>query len=674
MPDVIDLVSSDPPATEQQQPQAQLVWGSSHHLTSRHMHPSHSGRFSSDSIDVSIFNYDDTPGEPAKKRRRSKENPSPLRKATLARETTIPKRGPSLLFSDDDFDLPPSNPAASRTKSGRDLEESDPIVFTSSAPQPPFKSKSSMSHGKNHEHSDIIALDDSDDDFLKPTTKTGSAQHRQRQDEIEEFSDPFSLPGFSDMIAHPENSTSNPPFSSKTAGLLASLSAKSEGGDACRTKTGLRGRKQTGRNGTAIFDDFDDDVDEPAEPRRPAKKSGKLTSYEKESRARARAEAKAQKDIERELEKQRKQKLKEEKAKQKQLEADISEVNKLKVDKKDSTPEMIVELSSSFEGSSVGNQAIEFMKRLGVDHNFFPGPIPNIVKWRRKRNARYNEAAGHWEPCAFHIQDEKHVLCLVPAQDFVDMVIPAPDGEERESLELHVLKIKSAYPGCTPIYLIEGLTAWMRKNRNSRNRAYQAEVLRQYEQPDNEGSTTSRGRGRKTKNKPETTPPVDDDTVEDALLTLQVTHSCLIHHTNAPPESAEWIKNFTEHISTIPYRRERMEGNDAAFCMDVGQVKSGEDKLDTFVKMLQEVNRVTASMAYGIAGQYPSVSNLVRSMRMHGPTMLEDVRVRFSLPLVLLPTSMISFPYVWLPSMLNRCTEIRKQERRPHRVPRWTRG
>jgi crossover junction endonuclease EME1 len=208
------------------------------------------------------------------------------------------------------------------------------------------------------------------------------------------------------------------------------------------------------------------------------------------------------------------------------------------------------------------------------------------------------------------------------------MVIPAPDGEERESLELHVLRLRSAYPDCTVIYLIEGLTAWMRKNRNSRNRAYQAEVLRQYEHPSTEGSTTSRPRSRKTKNKPETTPPVDDDTIEDALLALQVTHSCLIHHSNAPAESAEWIKNFTEHISTIPYRRERMEGNDAAFCMDVGQVKSGEDKLDTFVKMLQEVNRVTASMAYGIAAQYPSVTDLVRGMHMHGPTMLEDVKVR----------------------------------------------
>lgn len=623
MPDVIDLISSDPPQPDTRQSKAQPVHPPSRQIPTRP--PSHLGVISSDSIDVSFFNCDDIFDEPAKRPRRNNENRSPLRQTSTARETALPDRRLSILFSDDEFGLPPSNPAALRKQSGHDVEESDPIVLTSSAPQPAFNSKPSATRRPNNELSDIIALDDDDDDFMKPAGAKGFSRPRNRFDEIEEFSDPFSQE-FTDMIVQPqpEMPTANFVFSSKTAGLLSSLRASSKP----QSKLGSRSTKHKSKTmGAGSFSDLSDDVDEPVQPRRPAKKSGKLTTEEKGARAKARAEAKAQKDRERQLEKERKQQLKEEKAKQKQLEADISEVNKLKVDKKESTPEMIIDLACSMEESSVGNQVVEFMKRLGVDHNFFPGSIPNAVKWRRKMNARYNEAAGHWEPCPFYIQDEKHVLCLVPAQDFVDMVIPSPDGEERESLDLHVLKIKSAYPDNTLIYLIEGLTTWMRKNRNSRNRAYQAEVLRQYDQSAPEAPTTSRGRGRKPKNKPETTPPVDDDTIEDALLALQVTHSCLIHHTNAPAESAEWIKNFTEHISTIPYRRERMEGNDAAFCMDVGQVKSGEDKLDTFVKMLQEVNRVTASMAYGIAGQYPCATDLVRGMRMHGPTMLEDVKV-----------------------------------------------
>lgn len=624
MPDVIDLISSDPPSPEKLQPQPARQ--APRPVSSR---PApHLDQVSSDSIDVSVFANDDfLYDNPTKKRRVSHEKRSPLRKATSACETKPPDPGPSFLFSDEDFGLPPPRPTELNKQSGRDAEDSDPIVFTSSAPEPSTRPKPPVLRKPPREGSDIITLDD-DDDFLKSPGKPSGT--RFTQESIEEFSDPFSMPGFTNVVglSQPEPA-SKTVFSSKTAQLLASLNSNSKGaGSGNKSKIPSRSRKPQGAGmDAATLSELSDEVDEPAEPRRPAKKSSKMTTAEKEAKAKARAETKEKRDQERQLEKERKQQLKEEKAKQKQLAADIADVNKLKVDKKDSTPEMIVDMSSSLEEGSVGNQTIEFMKRLGVEHNFVTSRIPNVVTWRRKMNATYNEAAGHWEPCPFYIQEEKHVLCLVPAQDFVDLVIPAPDGEERDTLELHVSKTKSAYPDCKVIYLIESLTAWMRKNRNSRNRAYQAEVLRQYEPPATEEQTTSRGRGRKPKNKPETTPPVDDDTIEDALLTLQVAHQCLIHHTNAPAESAEWIKNFTEHISTIPYRRERMEGNDSAFCMDGGQVKTGDDKLDTFVKMLQEVNRVTASMAYGITSQYPTVTDLTRGMRMHGPSMLEDVRV-----------------------------------------------
>ncbi|KAJ5690031.1 hypothetical protein N7462_004423 [Penicillium macrosclerotiorum] len=621
MPDVIDLISSDPPLPERARPQRAPV--PSRQVPAR---PSANSRLiSSDSIDVSVFNYDDFLDKPPKKRRVGNDNRPHLRKAATAHDATGQNPSHSFLFSDDDFALPPSNHAAlkKRPEYNFDAEELDPILFTSSAPEPSSKYKLLGLYKSKEAQPNVITLDDDNEDIRNPSQNVNISH--ARQEDIEEFSDPFLIPGFADEFGQspPRNSATNLGFSSKTAALLAELNATTKDN---KSRTITKGVSHSRRNKCAMVDLSADELDEPAESRRPAKKSGKLTAEEKDARTKARAEAKAQKDHEKQLEKERKQRLKEEKAKQKQLAADISEVNKLKVDKKDSTQEMILDISCSLEESKVGNQTVEFMKRLGVEYSFFTGPVTNMVKWRRKMNAKYNEAAGHWEPCAFHIAEEKHVLCLMPAQDFVDMVIAGSDSEERESLEIHVLKIKSAYPDCTIIYLIEGLTAWMRKNRNSRNRAYQAEVLSQYEPAPTQSSTAPRGRGRKPKNKPETTPPVDDDVVEDALLALQVIHSCLIHHTNAPPESAEWIKNFTEHVSTIPYRRERMEGNDAAFCMDVGQVRTGEDKLDTFIKMLQEINRVTASMAYGISGQYSCVTDLVRGMRMHGPTMLEDVR------------------------------------------------
>ena len=66
---------------------------------------------------------------------------------------------------------------------------------------------------------------------------------------------------------------------------------------------------------------------------------------------------------------------------------------------------------------------------------------------------------------------------------------------------------------------------------------------------------------------------------------------------------------------------------DTSFCMESGQVKAGEDKNDTYVKMLQEVVRVTAPIAYGIAAEYPNVISLVRGLRRHGPYALEDIEV-----------------------------------------------
>lgn len=61
--------------------------------------------------------------------------------------------------------------------------------------------------------------------------------------------------------------------------------------------------------------------------------------------------------------------------------------------------------------------------------------------------------------------------------------------------------------------------------------------------------------------------------------------------------------------------------------MEVGQVKSGENKDDTYIRMLQEIMRVTPSVAYGIAAEYPSVIALVHGLRKHGRLALEDLRV-----------------------------------------------
>lgn len=340
-------------------------------------------------------------------------------------------------------------------------------------------------------------------------------------------------------------------------------------------------------------------------------KAVNLRKKEKEKVAR-----KEQKEKEKEEDKEKKRLEKEEKAKEKRIAADLAEVNKSKLDKKDSTPEMIVDLPTSIDGQSVDTQIRAFLKNLGVDATLYQSPIPNVVKWRRKMKAKWNSELDHWEPLQhMQIENEKHVMCIMSAKEFVALAMVQ---NEDQDVETHVARLKSAYDNCIPIYLIEGLQIWMRKNRAAENRAYQAKVLGQ-------AQADEAPAGSQPKRKKAPVEIVDEDMIEDALLRLQVMNECLVHHTMTSVETAEWVATFTQHISTIPYRMQRMN-LESSFCMESGQVKTGEDKDDTFVKMLQEVVRVTPPIAYGIASEYPSVLSLVKAFRKHGPLVLEDLQ------------------------------------------------
>lgn len=272
----------------------------------------------------------------------------------------------------------------------------------------------------------------------------------------------------------------------------------------------------------------------------------KAREIEKECTRAAKAEKKQQ---QREEEKERKRLLKEEKAREKQLAADLAEVNKVRTDKKISTPEMIVDLPVSIEGDSVDTQIREFLKNLQVQVTSYISPLPNVIKWRRKVTAQFNEELGHWEPILQEVRSESHVLCLLSAKEFVDMASVNSAELDGQDLEAHVLKLKSKYDASTPIYLIEGLETWTRKNKSIRNRAYQAAVLSQTDVQVAGAPTAG-----PSKRKRPAAEYIDEDMVEDALLRLQVMHGCLIHHTAVPVETAEWVANFTQHISTIPYR------------------------------------------------------------------------------------------------------------------------
>ena len=246
-----------------------------------------------------------------------------------------------------------------------------------------------------------------------------------------------------------------------------------------------------------------------------------------------------------EVEKERKRAVREEKRKDKEMAADLAKVNTLRIDKKISTPEMIVDLPTDLDVRLVG-QVRQFLEPLEVECKEWNNPIPNVIKWRRKVDSVFNEEMGHWEPAPKQIKTEPHVMCVMPAKEFVDLTM----SDEGRDLDAHALRMKARFDGCSIIYLVEGLTAWMRKNRNIKNRQFTEAVRRQMARGLDEAAGPSSQKWKK-KTQPEY---VDEDMIEDSLLRLQVIHGAQIHHTAATVDTAQWIMIFTQHISTIPYR------------------------------------------------------------------------------------------------------------------------
>jgi len=200
---------------------------------------------------------------------------------------------------------------------------------------------------------------------------------------------------------------------------------------------------------------------------------------------------------------------------------------------------MIVDLPNCLD-IRLKEQIRGFLKPVDAEYAEYPN-TQSIIKWRRKIDCAFNKAVDHWEKVESYVGDEKYTMCILKAQEFVDLAT----GEEGKDLDAHVLRIKAKFSTNQIIYLIEGLDPWMRKNKNLQNRRYVQEVRDQIL-----GETAATASQKRKKKLEEY---VDEDLVEDALLKLQVMHGVLIHHTRVQLETAEWVIVFTQHISTARY-------------------------------------------------------------------------------------------------------------------------
>ena len=440
-------------------------------------------------------------------------------------------------------------------------------------------------------------------------------------------------------------------LSQRTTALLASISGN----------TGQPAQRKPSSDGKS----------EAKKPRR------RMTSEERRLRDAEKLETKLQKEAEKrtqlerkkadkEAETARKLAAKEEKARQKVRDQAIAAVNQTTTDKKAAVRDMTVDLPSSIAGLPIDTQIRAFLDTLAVPTTTHDNPIPGLVIWRRTLRAIFDPTQRRWEPVAPYVQPENHVVCILAAADFATLVTAPPTTGSGDALDAHVAALKRSHPARQLVYLIHGLDALLRRQRNAQNRAYQAAAVAAVSDPPT----------RTRKPAPRTTiPPLDDDAAEHALLRLQVEHACLVQEAASPLDAAAFVATFTEQLalkgahapatisSAAAFATSSSTSSAAAgpsiadangpaagvvpaapaFCMAVGQVRSGVDRADTYVRMLRENVRVTAPVAAALAEVCPGVPSLVRTLRRGGPGALEDVQVCGSRFLVLLLASSLLF-------------------------------
>ena len=279
----------------------------------------------------------------------------------------------------------------------------------------------------------------------------------------------------------------------------------------------------------------------------PPKKRQRLTSIEREVLAMEKEAAKEERAKVREAEKERRKEERELNAQEKKRAADIAQVNKSKVDKSVTILEMMVDLPASLEGSSFDNQTREYLRQARAEVTTYTSSLQGIIKWRRKIRSDFDEEQGIRVPVDFRIDDEKIVLCYLHGKEFCKLVTPL--NPEDETLEIHLIRIKSQYPDYEIIYLIEGLEKVIKESKNASNQAYMAAVRRQAQQDQAEEEQPSRGRKRKKDDF-----LVDEDAIQHALLRLEMSHGCRKWISLDPADSAQMIRSYTQQISVKPYK------------------------------------------------------------------------------------------------------------------------
>ncbi|CDZ96279.1 EME1, MMS4 [Phaffia rhodozyma] len=288
-------------------------------------------------------------------------------------------------------------------------------------------------------------------------------------------------------------------------------------------------------------------------------------------------------------------------------------VNKLRTDKTEAFRELLVELSapSQNSSSSIHHLIPELEQAIIERHSslsFFPFQRANVIRFRRRLRARYDELLKRFLPLeAEEIVPETTALIYLSTPELVSLVreddlLDLP-RELRKELGLG---IKAQVMIC-----VQGFNGWARKYRNRENREFAAMIRGRLEAPPDEMTGRRTGRaGRKT-NRVGTATEVTDVTpemIEKALVRLQIAESCFLMHSETDSQMLEGIISTVGDVAIRPYKL--IEKTHLSFHPDKS-FRRGSSFGDTYRKMLEQIPRVTPATSSAVVEEYPTLRTLM---------------------------------------------------------------
>lgn len=314
------------------------------------------------------------------------------------------------------------------------------------------------------------------------------------------------------------------------------------------------------------------------------------------------------------------------------------EVNRLRTAKSETMCELIIDLDRSLfsQGQPLATCQASMTARFeeeGASVHLCDGVVaPPLVRFRRKVKAEWNVERRHWVPLEKEeVRREAMVIVYMDAKEVVQLVSEGGEagletwyGDLMRRLEV----INGSDAGAPQVFLIcQGLVKFYSRIRANENRAYTARIRQQLAENQSgaaaqEATAASASESAPKANRRKAASSTSTDvaastdlptqaTVERSLLQLKLMHRCYVIHAASLVDGVEWLHQLTSDLSLKPYKS--LRDTHLSFAVDTGRNTTSSSSAAIYSMMLQQIPRVTPSIANSITTIYPSLHALIHA-------------------------------------------------------------